>query len=90
MLYTVEEYIDIAEIDIDIAEDKDFISDYIKSNNIKLVYSGASNHFNKSIMEEDSQKVEAFLAPLRSAVSGLYVAGNVAGAVRYTNGNYAA
>ena len=40
------------------------------------------NVFNKSIMEEDSQKVEAFLAPLRSAVSSLYVAGNVAGAVR--------
>ena len=36
---------------IDIREDKDFISDYIKSNNIKLIYSGASNHFNKSIME---------------------------------------
>ena len=40
------------------------------------------NVFNKSIMEEDSQKLEAVLAPLRRAVSTLYVAGNVAGAVR--------
>ena len=40
------------------------------------------NVFNKSIMEDDTQKLEAFMAPLRSAVSGLYVAGNVAGAVR--------
>lgn len=40
------------------------------------------NVFNKSIMGEDSQKIEAFLSPLRSAVSSLYVAGNVAGAVR--------
>ena len=36
---------------IDIAEDKAFISDYIKSNNIKLVYSGASNNFNKLVMD---------------------------------------
>lgn len=35
---------------IDIEEDKEFIADYIKSNNIKLVYSGASNRFNKEIM----------------------------------------
>lgn len=40
------------------------------------------NVFNKSIMEDDSQKIETFLAPLRSAVSTLYVAGNIAGAVR--------
>ena len=40
------------------------------------------NVFNKSIMGEDSQKLEAWLAPLRSAVSSLYVAGNIAGAVR--------
>ena len=31
---------------IDIAQDKEFISDYIKSN-----YSGGSNHFNKSVMD---------------------------------------
>ena len=31
---------------IDIAQDKEFISDYIK-----LVYSGGSNHFNKSVMD---------------------------------------
>lgn len=42
------------------------------------------NVFNKSIMSEDSQKFDAFLAPLRSAVSKLYIAGNVAGAVRDT------
>ena len=36
---------------IDIAQDKEFISDYIKSNYIKLVYSGGSNHFNKSVMD---------------------------------------
>lgn len=36
---------------IDIAQDKEFISDYIKSNHIKLVYSGGSNHFNKSVMD---------------------------------------
>ena len=35
---------------IDIEEDKEFIADYIKSNDIKLVYSGASNRFNKEIM----------------------------------------
>lgn len=40
------------------------------------------NVFNKSIMEEHSQKLEARLAPLRRAVSTLYVAGNVAGMVR--------
>ena len=40
------------------------------------------NVFNKSIISEDFQKVEAFIAPLRSAVSSLYIAGNVAGAVR--------
>lgn len=40
------------------------------------------NVFNKSIMSEDSQKLETFLAPLRRAVSTLYVAGNIAGAVR--------
>ena len=36
---------------IDIEEDKNFISDYIKSNCIKLVYSGASNRFNKLVMD---------------------------------------
>ena len=36
---------------IDIAQDKEFIRDYIKSNYIKLVYSGGSNHFNKSVMD---------------------------------------
>lgn len=36
---------------IDIEADKEFITDYIKSNNIKLVYSGASNHFNKVVMD---------------------------------------
>nr|WP_288564406.1 2Fe-2S iron-sulfur cluster-binding protein [uncultured Romboutsia sp.] len=36
---------------IDIAQDKEFISDYIKSNYIKLVYSGGSNHFNKLVMD---------------------------------------
>lgn len=36
---------------IDIAQDNEFISDYIKSNHIKLVYSGGSNHFNKSVMD---------------------------------------
>lgn len=35
---------------IDIEEDKEFIDDYIKSNDIKLVYSGASNRFNKEVM----------------------------------------
>lgn len=35
---------------IDIEEDKGFIADYIKSNDIKLVYSGASNRFNKEVM----------------------------------------
>lgn len=40
------------------------------------------NVFNKSIISEDFQKVEAFIAPLRSAVSSLYIAGNIAGAVR--------
>lgn len=40
------------------------------------------NVFNKSIMSEDAQKLEVWLAPLRSAVSSLYVAGNIAGAVR--------
>lgn len=40
------------------------------------------NVFNKSIMEEESQKLDAFLSPLRSAVSALYVAGNVTGALR--------
>lgn len=35
---------------VDIKEDKEFIADYIKSNNIKLVYSGASNRFNKVVM----------------------------------------
>lgn len=42
------------------------------------------NVFNKSIMEGDSQVIEAWLAPLRRAVSGLYVAGNVSGAIRDT------
>ena len=40
------------------------------------------NVFNKSIIGEDMQKVEAIMAPIRSAVSTLYVAGNIAGAVR--------
>ena len=39
----------IYHIDIDV--DKPFIADYIKTNNIKLVYSGGSNHFNKDIMD---------------------------------------
>ena len=43
-----------------------------------------TNVFNASIMSEDAQKVDAFLAPLRSAVSKLYVAGNIAGAFRDT------
>lgn len=43
-----------------------------------------TNIFNASIMSDDAQKVDAFLAPLRSAVSKLYVAGNVAGAFRDT------
>lgn len=40
------------------------------------------NVFNKSIIGEDLQKVEAIMAPIRSAVSTLYVAGNITGAVR--------
>lgn len=40
------------------------------------------NVFNKSIIGEDFQKVEAIMAPLRSVVSTLYVAGNISGAVR--------
>lgn len=32
---------------IDIEEDKDFITDYIKRNDVKLVYSGGNNTFNK-------------------------------------------
>lgn len=40
------------------------------------------NVFNKSIVGEDAQKIEAIMAPIRSAVSTLYVAGNIAGAVR--------
>lgn len=36
---------------IDIEEDKKFIADYIKSNSIKLVYSGASNSFSKVVMD---------------------------------------
>lgn len=36
---------------IDLEEDKEFIKDYIKSNSIKLVYSGASNRFNKEVMD---------------------------------------
>jgi hypothetical protein len=40
------------------------------------------NVFNKSIIGEDAQKIEAIVAPIRSAVSTLYVAGNIAGAVR--------
>ena len=36
---------------IDIEQDKEFIRDYIKSNNIKFVYSGAGNKFNKLIMD---------------------------------------
>ncbi len=36
---------------IDIGGDKEFIGDYIKSNNIKFIYSGGSNRFNKSIMD---------------------------------------
>ena len=35
---------------IDIQNDKAFIADYIKTNDIKLVYSGASNKFNKLVM----------------------------------------
>lgn len=40
------------------------------------------NVFNKSIIGEDAQRIEAIMAPIRSAVSTLYVAGNIAGAVR--------
>lgn len=40
------------------------------------------NVYNKSIMEDGSQKLEAWLAPIRSAVSTFYVAGNIKGAVR--------
>lgn len=40
------------------------------------------NVFNKSIIGDDFQKVEAIMAPLRHAVSTFYVAGNVAGAAR--------
>jgi hypothetical protein len=40
------------------------------------------NVFNKSIMEEEFQTLDAFLSPLRSAVSALYVAGNITGSVR--------
>lgn len=40
------------------------------------------NVFNKSIMEESSQVLEAFMMPLRRAVSSLYVAGNIKGAIR--------
>lgn len=40
------------------------------------------NVFNKSIMGADTQKLEAFLAPIRSSVSKLYVAGNIAGSFR--------
>ena len=36
---------------IDIRNDKDFIADYIKSNDIKFVYSGAGNRFNKAVMD---------------------------------------
>ncbi|MGL6107388.1 2Fe-2S iron-sulfur cluster-binding protein [Romboutsia sp.] len=35
---------------VDIVEDRSFISDYIKRNNIELVYSGGGNDFNKEIM----------------------------------------
>lgn len=42
------------------------------------------NVFNTSIMSEDTQKIDAFLSPIRSAVSKIYVAGNVAGAMRDT------
>ena len=40
------------------------------------------NVFNKSIMEDEFQTLDAFLSPLRSAVSALYVAGNITGSVR--------
>ncbi|MGL5692945.1 MAG: hypothetical protein ACRCXA_02620, partial [Peptostreptococcaceae bacterium] len=36
---------------INIEEDKDFILDYIKRNDVKLIYSGANNGFNKCIKE---------------------------------------
>ena len=64
----------------EIEENEDNIDHTLKAINDFL----SINVFNKSIMEGDSQVVEAWLAPLRSAVSGLYVAGNVAGAVRDT------
>lgn len=35
---------------LDIHEDKNFIEDYIKQNNIELVYSGGGNDFNKNII----------------------------------------
>ncbi|WP_195250822.1 hypothetical protein [Romboutsia sp. 1001713B170207_170306_H8] len=34
---------------IDIEEDKNFIQDYIKRNNVSLIYSGGNNNFNKKI-----------------------------------------
>ena len=34
---------------IDIEEDKNLIQDYIKRNNVSLIYSGGNNHFNKEI-----------------------------------------
>jgi hypothetical protein len=42
------------------------------------------NVFNKSIMSDDAKAIESFLAPLRKAVSNLYVAGNIAGGIRDT------
>ena len=42
------------------------------------------NVFNTSIMEESSQKIEAFLEPIRKAVSKCYIAANPAGAMRDT------
>ena len=36
---------------IDIEEDKNLIIDYIKRNNVNLVYSGASNRFSKTIKD---------------------------------------
>lgn len=44
----------------------------------------AVNVFNTSIMEENSQKIEAVLEPIRKAVSKCYIAANPAGAMRDT------
>ena len=62
----------------EVEEDENAINHTLKTVNDFLNL----NVFNKSIMEGDSQIIDSWLQPLRSAVSTLYVAGNVAGAVR--------